>query len=307
MVMTEAAIGVIGGSGLYELEGLEKLERVRLETPFGDPSDSFITGELAGRKMVFLPRHGADHRLLPHELNYRANVWGMKKLGVDRLISISAVGSLREEIEPGHLVLVDQFIDRTRQRPVTMFGEGVVVHVPLADPICNPLREKLYSLRAVTETTVHPRGTYICMEGPQFSTRAESLLYRQWGCDVIGMTNMPEAKLAREAEICYTTVALATDYDCWRAPDEDVSVEAIIAVLQGERGARQSVAEGLRRGRQLKSRRAQLCGTAAEQGLMTPPDRIPAQRRADLRPHLRPLPFLAPFLARGSGHLRPVR
>ena len=280
---TDAAIGVIGGSGLYELEGLENVERVKLETPYGDPSDSFITGELAGRKMVFLPRHGADHRLLPHELNYQANVWGMKKLGVDRLISVSAVGSLREEIEPGHLVLVDQFIDRTRHRPVTMYGDGVVVHVPLADPVCNPLRKKLYELRAVTDTTVHDGGTYLCMEGPQFSTRAESQLYRSWGCHVIGMTNMPEAKLAREAEICYTTLALATDYDCWRAPDEDVSVEAIIAVLRANVERAKALLKAY--AEQAAPRSAcKSCGTAAEQGLMTPPDRIPPQRRADLAP-----------------------
>ena len=282
---TEAAIGVIGGSGLYELEGLEKVDRVRLETPYGEPSDAYITGELAGRKMVFLPRHGANHSLLPHELNYRANVWGMKKLGVDRLISVSAVGSLREEIEPGHLVLVDQFIDRTRQRPVTLYGDGVVVHVPLADPICNPLRHKLYSLRDVTGTTVHDAGTYLCIEGPQFSTRAESHLYRQWGCHVIGMTNMPEAKLAREAEICYTTLALATDYDCWRAPDEDVSVEAILAVLKSNVERAKALLKAYAEQAAPKSS-CQLCGTAAEAGLMTPPDRIPAGRRADLAPIL---------------------
>ncbi len=280
---TEPAIGVIGGSGLYELEGLERVERVRLETPFGDPSDAFITGELAGRRMVFLPRHGADHRLLPHELNYRANVWGMKKLGVDRLISVSAVGSLREEIEPGHLVLVDQFIDRTRHRPVTMFGDGVVVHVPLADPVCSPLRTKLYELRAVTDTTVHNGGTYLCMEGPQFSTRAESLLYRQWGCHVIGMTNMPEAKLAREAEICYVTVALATDYDCWRAPDEDVSVEEIIAVLKANVERAKALLKAYVEVAAPAST-CEMCGTAAEQGLMTPRDRIPPDRRRELAP-----------------------
>ena len=283
MTSTETAIGVIGGSGLYELEGLENVDRVKLDTPFGEPSDAFITGQLAGRKMVFLPRHGADHRLLPHELNYRANVWGMKKLGVDRLISVSAVGSLQEEIAPGHLVLVDQFIDRTRQRPVSLYGDGVVAHVALADPICNPLREKLYSLRDVTQTTVHNGGTYICIEGPQFSTRAESLLYRQWGCNVIGMTNMPEAKLAREAEICYVTLALATDYDCWRAPDEDVSVEAILAVLRANVERAKALLKAYAETAAPKSS-CQACGTAAEQGLMTPPDRIPADRRAALAP-----------------------
>ncbi len=281
--MTEAAIGVIGGSGLYELEGLEQVERVSLDTPYGEPSDAYITGTLAGRRLVFLPRHGADHRLLPHELNYRANIWGMKKLGVDRLISVSAVGSLREDIEPGHLVLVDQFVDRTRQRASTFYGEGVVVHVPMADPVCGPLRSKLLELRDVTETTVHDGGTYVCIEGPQFSTRAESQLYRQWGCHVVGMTNMPEAKLAREAEICYATIALATDYDCWRAPDEDVSVEAIIAVLRAnverakallkayvERAAPKSVCP--------------MCGKAAENGLMTDPAKIPPERRQALAP-----------------------
>ncbi|MEM7678373.1 MAG: S-methyl-5'-thioadenosine phosphorylase [Myxococcota bacterium] len=269
--------------GRYELDGLEDIDRVRLETPYGDPSDAFITGVLAGRRMVFLPRHGAGHRLLPHELNYRANVWGMKKLGVDRLISVSAVGSLQENIEPGHLVLVDQFIDRTRHRPITMFGDGVVAHVPMADPVCNPLRSRLFSLKDVVQTTVHNGGTYLCMEGPQFSTRAESQLYRQWGCHVIGMTNMPEAKLAREAEICYVTLALATDYDCWRTSEDDVSLEAILAILKA--GVEQAKTL-LKAYVEVAAPRStcQLCGTAAEQGLMTPPDQIPPERRAQLAP-----------------------
>ncbi|MEL7372553.1 MAG: MTAP family purine nucleoside phosphorylase, partial [Myxococcota bacterium] len=220
---------------------------------------------------------------LPHELNYRANIWGMKKLGVDRLISVSAVGSLQEDIEPGHLVLVDQFIDRTRHRPITMFGDGVVAHVPMADPVCNPLRSKLFSLKDVTKTTVHNGGTYLCMEGPQFSTRAESQLYRQWGCHVIGMTNMPEAKLAREAEICYTTLALATDYDCWRTAEDDVSLESILAVLKANVERAKALLKAYAEQAAPKST-CELCGTAAEQGLMTPPDQIPPERRKQLAP-----------------------
>lgn len=280
---TEGAIGVIGGSGLYELDGLEKVERVPVETPYGEPSDAFITGELAGRKMVFLPRHGAKHHLLPHELNYRANIWGMKKLGVDRLISVSAVGSLQEEIEPGHLVLVDQFIDRTRQRASTLYGDGVVVHVAMADPVCSPLRRRLLELRSAANTTVHDGGTYVCIEGPAFSTRAESQLYRQWGCHVVGMTNVPEAKIAREAEICYATIALATDYDCWRAPDEDVSVEAIIAVLHANVERAKALLKAYAEVAAPRSTCEQ-CGRAAEAGLMTPPDRIPTERRQALAP-----------------------
>jgi len=230
--MAEKVIGVIGGSGLYEMEGLTDVEEVSVETPFGEPSDSYITGMLGDVKMVFLPRHGRGHRLLPTEVNYRANIYGMKKLGVEWIISVSAVGSMKEDIEPGHIVIVDQFYDRTRLRPNTFFGSGVVGHIEFADPVCPTLSDVLYAAAIKSNATVHKGGTYVCIEGPQFSTRAESNVYRSWGVDVIGMTNIPEAKLAREAEICYATVALATDYDCWHTTEESVTVEAILETLK---------------------------------------------------------------------------
>lgn len=224
-------IGVVGGSGLYALEGLTHVQEVALDTPFGRPSDVYVTGELNGTRMVFLPRHGRGHRFTPSELNYRANIYGFKQLGVTHLISVSAVGSMKEEIHPGDIVVVDQFIDRTVQRPHTFFNEGIVAHVPLADPVCPLLAQTLTTTCEQLGVRHHRGGTYICIEGPQFSTRAESKLYRSWGVSVIGMTNMPEARLAREAEISYATLALATDYDCWHESEEDVSVEAVIAVL----------------------------------------------------------------------------
>lgn len=224
-------IGVVGGSGLYALEGLTNVQEVALDTPFGRPSDVYVTGELHGTRMVFLPRHGRGHRFTPSELNYRANIYGFKQLGVTHLISVSAVGSMKEEIHPGDIVVVDQFIDRTVQRPHTFFNEGIVAHVPLADPVCPLLAQTLATTCEQLGVRHHRGGTYICIEGPQFSTRAESKLYRSWGVSVIGMTNMPEARLAREAEISYATLALATDYDCWHEGEEDVSVEAVIAVL----------------------------------------------------------------------------
>jgi 5'-methylthioadenosine phosphorylase len=226
-------LGIIGGSGLYEMEGLSNIEHVTLDTPFGAPSDSFITGSLEGVRMVFLPRHGRGHRLLPSEINYRANIYGMKKLGVTRLISVSAVGSMQEKIEPGHIVIPDQFIDRTNASRInTFFGDGVVAHVQFADPVCAELSGILEQAALHTGAHVHRNGTYLCMEGPAFSTRAESLLYRTFGVSVIGMTNLPEAKLAREAEICYGVIALATDYDCWHDSHEDVSVDAILTIIK---------------------------------------------------------------------------
>ena len=209
--MEQAAVGVIGGSGLYEIEGLTDIEEVRFGTPFGDPSDVFVTGVLDGVRMVFLPRHGRGHRLLPSEVPYRANIYGMKKLGVEHIISISAVGSMKEEIVPGHIVLPDQFFDRTQgKRASTFFGEGVVAHVQFADPVCKGMSRVLGDAARQVGAVVHQGGTYVCIEGPNFSTRAESIIFRSWGVDVIGMTNLPEARLAREAEICYATVALAT-------------------------------------------------------------------------------------------------
>ncbi|MCK4739860.1 MAG: S-methyl-5'-thioadenosine phosphorylase [Deltaproteobacteria bacterium] len=213
------------------MEGLTEVREEKIETPFGDPSDVFITGNLGDARMVFLPRHGRGHKLLPSEINYRANIYGMKKLGVEWLISVSAVGSMREEIEPGHLVIVDQFYDRTKGRASTFFGDGIVGHVEFADPVCGDLSELLYTAAKESGATVHKGGTYVCIEGPQFSTRAESKIYRSWGVDVIGMTNIPEAKLAREAELCYSTIALSTDYDCWHESAESVTVEMVLATI----------------------------------------------------------------------------
>jgi len=229
--MAQELIGVIGGSGLYEVEGLAGVERKTVDTPFGAPSDEYVLGELDGQRVAFLPRHGRGHRLTPSEVNYCANVHGFRQLGARWLISVSAVGSMRENISPGDLVLVDQFIDRTKNRRSSFFGDGVVGHVAFADPVCGALREVLHSAATTEGARVHMGGTYLCIEGPAFSTRAESRLYRQWGVDVIGMTNLPEAKLAREAGLCYASMAMATDYDCWYESEEDVSVEAVIATL----------------------------------------------------------------------------
>ncbi|HEY3353280.1 MAG TPA: S-methyl-5'-thioadenosine phosphorylase [Polyangia bacterium] len=226
------AIGVIGGSGLYEMEGLTSIERVRLDTPFGAPSDEYVVGSLGDVKMVFLPRHGRGHRIPPHQINFRANIHGMKQLGVEWIISVSAVGSMREDIRPGDIVVVDQFFDRTRMRVSSFFEDGCAGHVQFADPVCNVVAAELYAAAQRVGARVHQGGTYICMEGPQFSTRAESRIYRQWGVDVIGMTNVPEAKLAREAEICYATIALATDYDCWHETEDDVSIEAVLEIIR---------------------------------------------------------------------------
>ncbi|MBK6684608.1 MAG: S-methyl-5'-thioadenosine phosphorylase [Deltaproteobacteria bacterium] len=282
----EAAIGVIGGSGLYAMPGLTEVREVRVTTPFGDPSDAFITGRLHGRRMVFLPRHGVGHRILPHEINFRANLWGFKHLGVERLISVSAVGSMKESIAPGHLVLADQFIDRTRRRVQTFYGDGIVVHVPFAEPICPAVRSALYAARTAVDTPVHAQGTYICIDGPQFSTKAESLLYRSWGVDVIGMTNMPEAKLAREAEICYATIALATDYDCWHESEESVTVEAVLRTLKANVERAQRLIDGFVQNAPAE-RSCGLCATAARTSLMSDPAKIPEATKQRLQPILR--------------------
>jgi 5'-methylthioadenosine phosphorylase len=225
-------VGIIGGSGLYELDGLKEVHSLKVETPWGDPSDSFLVGILENTKMVFLPRHGRGHRIMPSEINFRANVYGMKKLGVEWIISVSAVGSMKEEIAPGHIVIPSQFFDHTKRRISTFFGDGIVAHVSMADPVCPVLSQNLYKASKKSGAVVHQGGTYICIEGPQFSSRAESNAYRQWGVDVIGMTNMPEAKLAREAEICYATLALSTDYDCWHEVHDDVNVDDVIITLK---------------------------------------------------------------------------
>lgn len=225
-------IGIIGGSGLYEMEGLTQIEELKISTPFGDPSDVYISGQLNGVQLFFLPRHGRGHRYLPSEVNYCANIFGMKQLGVERIISVSAVGSLQEKIAPGDIVIPDQFIDRTKGvRKDTFFGEGIVAHIGFADPICNCLASTLFQAAQAAGAKAHNGGTYICMEGPAFSTRAESHLYRQLGGSIIGMTNLTEAKLAKEAEICYATIALSTDYDCWHETHDDVTVEAILEII----------------------------------------------------------------------------
>src|SRR5881409_390677 len=231
MPANDPAIGVIGGSGLYELEGLSDVKWQKVQTPFGSPSDAYCVGRFAGRRVVFLPRHGRGHRLTPSELNFRANIWGLRFLGAQWVISISAVGSMKEAIRPLDLVIPDQFFDATRHRVSSFFGAGIVAHVGMAEPVCPDLATALEKAAGQTPATVHRGGTYICIEGPQFSTRAESQVYRSWGVDVIGMTNLPEAKLAREAELCYATLALATDYDVWHETHEAVSVEAVIANL----------------------------------------------------------------------------
>ncbi|MEZ5989018.1 MAG: S-methyl-5'-thioadenosine phosphorylase [Planctomycetota bacterium] len=273
-------LGVIGGSGLYEIDGLEDVREVEVDTPFGPPSDSLTVGRLGGLEVCFLPRHGRGHRLLPTELPFRANLMAMKLLGVDHVLAISAVGSMREDIAPGHLVVVDQFIDRTRHRPETFFGDGIVGHVHFADPIWMPLAERVAAAARAAGAVVHEGGTYLCMEGPQFSTRAESLLYRSWGVSVIGMTNLQEAKLAREAGIGYSTLALATDWDCWHEEEEDVSVESVLAVIrQNVVMARRVVAElvGL-----LATAPLAPLENPLEHAILTAPDAIPPEARRRL-------------------------
>jgi len=274
-------IGVIGGSGLYQIEELKDVQEVRVSTPFGDPSDAFITGTLDGVKMVFLPRHGRGHRFLPSEVNYRANIYGMKQLGVERIISVSAVGSMREDIAPGHIVIPDQFFDRTQgKRASTFFGDGIVGHVQFADPVCKALAAHVYEAAKEAGATVHRGGTYICIEGPNFSTRAESNIYRSWGVDIIGMTNIPEARLAREAEICYATVALATDYDCWHEGHDDVSVEAVIETIHKNVAMARRIIQAA--ARRVTDSRDCGCGSALQYAVMTDSKAISEKARRDL-------------------------
>lgn len=266
-------VGVIGGSGLYDIEGLTDVRHERVETPFGAPSDEFVVGTLDGQKIVFLPRHGRGHTLSPSALNFRANIDAMKRLGVTEIVSLSAVGSLREDLIPGDFVIVDQFIDRTFAREKSFFGEGCVAHVSMAEPICRRLGDKIESAAADAGIAMKRGGTYLVMEGPQFSTRAESMLYRQWGCDVIGMTNMPEAKLAREAEMCYATVAMVTDFDCWHDDHDAVSVDAVIKVLTANADKARTLVRTLTP--TLSDRKAACdagCHTALDTALITAPD-----------------------------------
>ncbi len=280
--MSEKIVGVIGGSGLYEMEGLEEVRTVSLKTPFGDPSDSFITGRLEGMKVVFLPRHGKGHRIQPSSLNFRANIYGMKKLGVQRIVGVSAVGSMKESIHPGDMVIPNQFIDQTKGRPSTFFSDGIVGHIGFADPVCPVLSQALFEAGKEAGATVHKDGTYICIEGPQFSTRAESRLYRTWGVDIIGMTNLPEARLAREAEICYSTIAFATDYDCWHEVAEDVSIGEVLRILaESTRTAKRAIRHVVKH---LPEERECLCAHALKYGLITAQKFISEKTKKDLEP-----------------------
>jgi 5'-methylthioadenosine phosphorylase len=279
-LLSQAEIGIIGGSGLYSMPGLTDVREVKQQTPFGDPSDAYVMGTLEGHKVAFLARHARGHRILPSELNFRANIYGFKQLGVERILSVSAVGSLKEEHKPLDFVIPDQFFDRTRHRVDTFFGDGIVAHISFGDPICAELALTIEGACKKVGVTGKRGGSYVCMEGPQFSTKAESNVYRSWGMDVIGMTNLQEAKLAREAEICYVTVAMVTDYDCWHPQHDSVTVDQIVAVLikNAENAAkvvRESVA-AMPKGRGCK------CGSALAHAILTERDKIPAATRKKL-------------------------
>jgi len=278
--LPQAEIGIIGGSGLYHMPGFKETQEVRLQTPFGDPSEVYVLGDLDGRKVAFLARHGRGHRILPSELNFRANIYGFKQLGVTRIVSVSAVGSLKEEHKPLEFVVPNQFFDRTRHRVDTFFGDGIVAHIAFADPICPELAKVVESACKKAGVAGKLGGTYLCMEGPQFSTKAESNVYRSWGMDVIGMTNLQEAKLAREAEICYVTVAMVTDYDCWHPHHDSVTVDQIVAVLvknadNAVKVLRETVAA-------MPKTRTCKCGAALAHAILTERDKIPAATRKKL-------------------------
>jgi 5'-methylthioadenosine phosphorylase len=276
------SIGIIGGSGLYDMAEVTDRDERSLDTPFGAPSAPYVTGTLRGKRVAFLARHGAGHRLMPSELNYRANIFGFKTLGVEYILSASAVGSLKEEYHPMDLVIPDQFLDRTRGRISTFFGNGIVAHVGFAHPFCKPLSVIAFDSARQAGATVHQGGTYVCMEGPQFSTLAESNLYRRWGMDIIGMTNLQEAKLAREAEICYSTIALVTDYDCWHPSHDEVTVDMIVANLtQNAQTAQQVIAAAVDA---LPFERTCECASALKHALITRPDAIPGEAKQRLAP-----------------------
>jgi 5'-methylthioadenosine phosphorylase len=283
-MIERAEVGIIGGSGLYELDGLEGASALALETPFGPPSDELVVGRLEGRRVAFLARHARGHRLLPSEVDFRANVFALKRLGVEWILSVSAVGSLKESYAPLHMVIPDQLVDRTTQRSSTFFGRGLVAHVAFAHPFCANLRRVLAAACAETGATHHPGGAYLCIEGPQFSTRAESELYRAWGMDVIGMTNLQEAKLAREAEICYATLAMVTDYDCWHPEHDAVSADQIIANLGRNAAAAGAVLRAALR--RLPAPRDCECESALRFALVTPPELVPASLKRELAPIL---------------------
>lgn len=278
----DVKVGVIGGSGIYDLEGLEQVEKIAVETPFGPPADKLISGKLGGVPVVFLPRHGKGHRFTPTEVPYRANIFALKKLGVTHVISVSACGSLQEELKPGDIVVIDQLLDRTRHRVDTFFSEGVVAHAAFADPICPDLAKMLYDTGVGLGITMHPKGTYVCMEGPQFSTRAESFLYRSWGMQVIGMTNYTEARLAREAEFCYASLALVTDYDCWKSHDESVDATSVLEVMKGNVAkAKQIVAAIIPKMGELSDCD---CQHALQVAIVTDPAVIPEKTKEKLSP-----------------------
>jgi 5'-methylthioadenosine phosphorylase len=280
--MTHASVAVIGGSGFYQMEGLTDVEEHHVQTPYGSPSDAIIVGTLFGVRAAFLPRHGVGHRILPSELPARANIWALKSLGVEQIIAVSAVGSLREDIEPLHAVVPDQLIDRTRGRPSTFFGEGLVAHVAFESPFCKSLSRVLGAAAEGASATVHHGGTGVVIEGPTFSTKAESFMYRSWNADIIGMTALPEAKLAREAELCYAQLALVTDYDVWHESHDPVTAEMIIAYLNKNVDlAKRAVAEAIR---SLPSRTACGCSTALASAIVTPPDLVPEETRRRLAP-----------------------
>ncbi|MBN2493526.1 MAG: S-methyl-5'-thioadenosine phosphorylase [Deltaproteobacteria bacterium] len=279
--MGEAILGVIGGTGLYEIEGLEDVERVELDTPFGKPSGAMVTGRLAGTRMAFLPRHGPGHLLIPSEVNYRANIHAFRQIGARHLLSISAVGSLAGDIHPGDMVVPDQVFDRTKGRPHTFFGQGIAAHVSFGDPFCPAMREALLEVLKELDVRTHARGTYVCMEGPCFSSRAESEFYRSIGAAVIGMTNLPEAKLAREAEICYATLALSTDYDCWHHSEESVSANAVKQVLAKNADTARAAVLGM--ASRFPPSGTCTCQQALDTAILTDPADIPAETRDRLR------------------------
>jgi 5'-methylthioadenosine phosphorylase len=278
----QVRIGIIGGTGLYQMEGFTGVREVAVDTPFGAPSDSLMVGELEGRAVAFLPRHGRGHRILPHELNFQANVFAMKSLGVEFLLSVSAVGSLKQEYAPTDMLVPDQFIDRTRQRRSTFFGRGLVAHVAFAHPFCPELSKRMAESCAEASARHHVGGTYVCIEGPQFSTLAESRLYRSWGADVVGMTNLQEAKLAREAELCYATLAMVTDYDCWHPEHDAVTADAVMAVL----GQNVATARAVLRGvvRRLPQPRECECSRALRHAILTAPELVPEAVKRELAP-----------------------
>jgi 5'-methylthioadenosine phosphorylase len=280
--MEQVQVGIIGGSGLYDMAEVTDRTEVAVDTPFGSPSGPYVLGTLRGKRVAFLARHGAGHRYSPSELNYRANIFGMKRLGVEFILSASAVGSLKEQYKPLDIVIPSQFFDRTKGRPSTFFGRGLVAHVGFAHPFCRHLSAIARESGAAVGATVHAGGTYVCMEGPQFSTFAESTLYRSWGMDIIGMTNLQEAKLAREAEICYTTIALVTDYDCWHPDHDSVTVEMIVGnLMQNAKTAQRIIATAVER---LPFERNCECASALKYALITRPEAVPADTRRDLDP-----------------------